>query len=59
MNGNVDSLYGVENESLLREIDHTERLKSFQVTTGGQKYFRSDWVSFLLLLWVKYGKRQD
>jgi len=44
---------------LLRVICHTERLKPFQITIGGQKYFRPDWVSFLLLLWVKYGKRQD
>jgi len=46
------SFYGVENESLLRVICHTERLKPFQ-TTGGQKYFRSDWVSFLLLFMGK------
>jgi len=43
------SFYGVENELFLRIICHTERLKPFQITTGGQKYFRSDWVSFLLL----------
>jgi len=45
------SFYSVENELLLRIICHTERLKPFQITTGGQKYFRSDWVFFL--------KRQD
>jgi len=43
------SFYGIKNELLLRIFCHTERLKPFQVTTGGQKNFRSDWVSFLLL----------
>ena len=42
--------FGVENESLLRIICHTERLKPFQITTGGQKYFRSDCVSLLLFM---------
>jgi len=46
------SFYGVENELLLRIISHTERLKPFQIT-GRQKYFRSDWVSFLLLFMGK------
>jgi len=43
------SFYSVENELLLRIIFHTESLKPFQITTGGQKYFHSNWVSFLLL----------
>ena len=47
------SFYSVENELLLRIICHTERLKPFQITTGGQKYFRSDLVSFLLLFMGK------
>jgi len=47
------SFYGVENELLLRIICHTERLKPFQITIGGQKYFRSDWVAFLLVFMGK------
>ena len=49
------SFYGVDNELLLRIICHTERLKLFQITTGGQtqKYFHSDWMSFLLLFMGK------
>jgi len=47
------SFYGVENELLLRIICHRERLKPFQITTGGQKHFRSDWVSFLLVFMGK------
>jgi len=44
------SFYGVENERLLRIICHTQRLKLLQITTWGQKYFRSDWVSLLLFV---------
>jgi len=50
MNRNEDSLFiAFRINYCLRIIGHTERLKPFQITTGGQKYFHSDWVSFLLL----------
>jgi len=54
MNHNENSLFmAFENELLLRIICHTELLKPFQITTGGQKYFRPDWVAFLLLFMGK------